>query len=245
MLGLGRKVWFVGQDKGSALLCRPTRFFRSSFGRFRRPECSDALPPHSTALRSLEAGSSFLLGALYHCLKTLRAPLIALAGAVATTMLLAAIAHDLGLMITMTDSASPAGVYRLAADAPLKRGALVAACLPAGIAQEGLARGYLSTGACSGGAEPVAKLAAALPGDVVQVERGWTAVNGVRFPGSQVAVHDSAGRILLHVSWGRCTVAPGEVWLFGFHDPRSWDGRYFGPVPISNVQGALEPVVTW
>jgi type IV secretory pathway protease TraF len=47
------------------------------------------------------------------------------------------------------------------------------------------------------------------------------------------------------VPWGRRRVAPGEVWLFGFHNPRSWDARYFGPVPLSGVRGVLQPILTW
>ena len=52
------------------------------------------------------------------------------------------------------------------------RGALVAACLPAAIARTGLARGYLREGDCPAGAEPVAKVIGALPGDVVEIEPG-------------------------------------------------------------------------
>ena len=246
VLGFGQNAGFVGQDKGSAVLCRPTRFFRSPFRSFPGSQCGDAFLPYSTALKSLEAGPRFVLaGAFCHRLKCARAPFFAFAGAVIVATLLAIIAHGFGLMITLTDSAASAGVYRLAADEPLKRGALVAACLPANVAQEGLARGYLRTGACPGGAEPVAKLIAALPGDTVEVERGWVAINGARLPHSRVAERDSAARTLPHVPWGQRSVAPGEVWLFGFHDPRSWDGRYFGPIPISNVRGMLKPVLTW
>jgi len=246
VLGLGQNAGFVGQDKGSAVLCRPTRFFRSPFRRFPGLRCGDAFLPYSTALKSLDTGSgSMSAGVFYRRLKQVRTPLLAFFGAAIVVTLLAIIAHACRLMITLTDSAAPAGVYRLAADEPLKRGALVAACLPANVGQEGLARGYLRKGACPGGAEPVAKLIAALPGDTVEVERGGVAINGVRLPHSLVAERDSAGRTLPHVPWGQRGVAPGEVWLFGFHDPRSWDGRYFGPVPISNVRGVLEPVLTW
>ena len=38
---------------------------------------------------------------------------------------------------------------------------------------------------------------------------------------------------------------PGQVWLFGFNDRRSWDSRYFGPVPLANVRGEIKPVVMW
>ncbi len=37
---------------------------------------------------------------------------------------------------------------------------------------------------------------------------------------------------------------PDDVWLFGLHDARSWDSRYFGPVPVNAVRGAVEPVIT-
>ena len=27
--------------------------------------------------------------------------------------------------------------------------------------------------------------------------------------------------------------------------PRSWDSRYFGPIPLANVQGEIKPVIVW
>jgi conjugative transfer signal peptidase TraF len=148
------------------------------------------------------------------------------------------------LRIILTDSAAPAGIYRLNA-VPVRRGALAAACLPAAIARTGLARGYLSEGDCPAGAEPVAKVIGALPGDEVQIEQGFVAVNGVKFPNSQTAQRDSAGRPLAHVLSGARRVGAGEVWLFGFNNRRSWDARYFGAVPAANLRSVLRPVVTW
>jgi len=34
------------------------------------------------------------------------------------------------------------------------------------------------------------------------------------------------------------------VWLFGLNDLRSWDSRYFGPIPDRLIRGALQPVLT-
>jgi conjugative transfer signal peptidase TraF len=129
--------------------------------------------------------------------------------------------------------------------AQAERGVLVAAYLPEAIAREGVIRGYLSRGDCPAGAEPVAKLVGALPGDVVTVEPDSVAINGVRLTDSRSASRDSAGRMLRHVSWGVRRVKAGEVWLFGFNDPRSWDSRYFGPVPITTIRGSLKPIFTW
>ena len=125
------------------------------------------------------------------------------------------------------------------------RGALVAACLPAAIARTGLTRGYLREGDCPAGAEPVAKVIGALSGDMVDVEQGRVAVNAVIFAHSRTAARDSAERALDHAAWDVRRVAPGEVWLFGLNDPRSWDARYFGPVPLAGVRGVLRPVLTW
>ncbi len=173
-----------------------------------------------------------------------RGPIGAVATIAIAAALLIAVGNALGVLISNTDSAAPAGVYRVVS-AKFQRGDLVAACLPIAIAKEGLAHGYLRTGACTGNAEPVGKIVGALPGDIVEIEPGWVAVNGMRFMRSAVATRDSAGRPLSHVAWGSHRVAAGQVWLFGFNDRRSWDSRYFGPIPLASVRGGIKPVVTW
>jgi len=177
-------------------------------------------------------------------LESARSPLAAIAGIALAAAILIAVGEAFSVLISNTDSAAPAGIYRVVGHR-MARGDLVAACLPIIAAQEGLARGYLRTGGCAGDAEPVDKIVGALPGDVVEIEPGWIAINGTRIAHSAPAAHDSAGRSLAHVAWGRREVAANEVWLFGFNDRRSWDSRYFGPVPLANVRGKLEPVLTW
>lgn len=173
-----------------------------------------------------------------------RGPLAAIAGIALAAAILIAIGEAFGVLISNTDSAAPAGVYRVVGR-EINRGDLVAACLPIAAAQVGRARGYLRTGGCAGDAEPVDKIVGALPGDIVEIEPGWLAINGKRIAHSATASHDSAGRPLSHVEWGKHMVAASEVWLFGFNDRRSWDSRYFGPIPIANVRGKLAPVLTW
>jgi conjugative transfer signal peptidase TraF len=172
------------------------------------------------------------------------APLMAASAVAIGVGLLVLSAHLFGLRITLTDSAAPAGIYRIA-QSPAGRGALVAVCLPAVLERQGLARGYLQRGDCQAGAEPVAKVVGAIAGDVVEVEPGWVAVNGLKFANSQTAARDSAARPLAHVLSGAYRVGPGEAWLFGFNNRRSWDARYFGPVPLTGICGVLRPVMTW
>ena len=60
-----------------------------------------------------------------------------------------ALGNAFGVLISLTDSAAPAGVYRIVSGG-FRRGDLVAVCLPIAIARLGLARGYLRSGACPG-----------------------------------------------------------------------------------------------
>jgi conjugative transfer signal peptidase TraF len=151
----------------------------------------------------------------------------------------------MGLRIGLTDSACPPGIYRMVSRAP-SRGDLVLACLPDAIARVGSARGYLLRGrGCADGIEPVGKRLSAFAGDLVEVMPNYVSVNGQRLEHSATLLRDSRDRPVEHVAWGRYTVPTNQVWLFGTKDARSWDSRYFGPVPASSVRAALEPVLTW
>ena len=102
-----------------------------------------------------------------------------------------AVGNALGLRISSSDSAAKAGICRVVSP-EVKRGDLVAACPLT-------SRGRVSSEAISGpvrvgSAEPVRKIAGALLGDVVDIERDWIAVSGSRIPHGAVASHDSAGR---------------------------------------------------
>jgi len=151
----------------------------------------------------------------------------------------------LRLRIATTDSACPPGIYRMV-NRSISRGDLVLDCLPPALARFAQARGYLARGhGCGDGIEPVGKRVGALPGDTVEVTRDYIAINGRRVENSATVSRDSRGRSLTHVTPGRYTVRPDHVWLFGTTDARSWDSRYFGPVPIGSVRAQLEPLVTW
>jgi len=95
------------------------------------------------------------------------------------------------------------------------------------------------------GAATVLKMIGGLRGDEVDVEAGWVAVNGKRLANSATLTRDSAGRPLTHVVWGKRRVGTEEVWLFGLNNRRSWDSRYFGPIPFRAIRGVAEPLVTW
>jgi len=239
--GAGFREGFVEQDKGP---CGTVRHFgqipqrtQSLFApeagmsrlRYRTADSIAILPPYWLRLWTIDAAREVTgIGVMI----------------VVAAWVLIELCKTFGILIANTDSAAPAGVYHVVSTT-FHRGDLVAACLPAVIAQAGLARGYLRTSTCPGNVEPVGKIAGAISGDTVVIEGGGVTINSRPVPHSAVALHDSEGRPLQHVPFGSYSVSPDQVWLFGFDDGRSWDARYFGPVSIANIRGVLAPVLAW
>ncbi|HVT15211.1 MAG TPA: conjugative transfer signal peptidase TraF [Thermoanaerobaculia bacterium] len=142
-----------------------------------------------------------------------------------------------------TSASLPRGLYRLERG-PACRGCLVLACAPRWAGELAGGRGYLPRGDCPGGVKPLGKIVLAAEGDWVEVrEVGLLVVNGRPVAGSAAQAADRAGRPLPHLARGRWRLGGGEVWLFSPH-PRSFDSRYFGPVPAGSVRGVLSPVWT-
>lgn len=123
-------------------------------------------------------------------------------------------------------------------------GELVEACLPNAVARYGIERGYLASGACPNDAEPVIKLVGAIAGDRVDLSSSIIRVNGVALPGSTTLRRDSRGRLVQTLRPGTYETEATQIWLFGLHDARSWDSRYFGPIPRQSLIGAVDPVFT-
>ena len=88
------------------------------------------------------------------------------------------------------------------------------------------------------------KLVGATAGDRVDLSSDNIRVNGSRLPNSATLPTDKWARAAQTVARGRYETRADQVWLFGLHDARSWDSRYFGPVPASAVLGSLQPVFT-
>ncbi len=159
-----------------------------------------------------------------------------LAGALGT-------AQVVGLRVNDTAS-MPRGLWQVSTvDAPLRRDEIVAVCLPdAPSIREAAVRGYIPAGDCPGGYEPLVKPVAAVAGDLVTVTQAGVAVDGQPVENTAQLAQDSAGRPLRPVPAGVYQVMPGQIWLLSGHDPRSFDSRYFGPVPAANVKGVAQPL---
>jgi len=168
---------------------------------------------------------------------------LAAGGLMVVTLAILASADLGGLRINGTAS-MPRGLWHVGAPvAPLRCGEIVTLCPPdTGPFREAAARGYLPAGFCPGGFEPLVKPIAAIVGDLVTVSAAGVTVNGAPVPGTAPMTADGAGRPLSPFPAGAYRVAPGDLWLLSGHDPRSFDSRYFGPVPAPNVQGVARPL---
>lgn len=162
---------------------------------------------------------------------------------IALALSLAALSYQYGYRLN-TSVSYPTGVYRLVPrEGAYQRGDLVVFCPPdTPVMQLALARDYIKPGRCPGGFTPVIKKIAASAGDRVALGTPIR-INGEALRGTGVMVADSRGLPMPKLSDFR--VGVGEVFLFSDHRPRdSFDSRYYGAVPVNNLQGIAVPVWT-
>ncbi len=143
--------------------------------------------------------------------------------------------------LNWTDS-MPRGFYWRAQpkERAIARGVTVIACVPQPYAQLAHRAGYLDAGAC-GGVSSVLKFVVAIAGDRVVLSSGGVFVNGARIEGSTPRAVDEHGRPVPHIAFGTYVLGRGQVWLAS-PKVRSFDSRYFGPVPIDNVVAIASPI---
>ena len=150
------------------------------------------------------------------------------------------VSASLGLRIN-TSPSLPVGLYVTTVET---RSELVEFCPPEPYARLAIIRGYRDAGNCPDGAAPLLKPVVAKTGDVVEVSQQGLIVNGHRLPNTVAASADTKGRSLNSWPFGRYQVRPETVWVASSYHPRSFDSRYFGPIPTSAIRDHVRPLVT-
>lgn len=144
---------------------------------------------------------------------------------------------------TNTTPSEPLGLWRIASLTRSPQiGDRVFVCLPPDdVALAAIERGYLRFGLCEGWSAPLIKTVMALRGNEVAIGRHVT-IDGAILPHSKVQAYDGKGRRMLPHSGG--IIPENHVFL---HSPfvGSYDSRYFGPVPTSQIIGLAEEVFTY
>lgn len=127
----------------------------------------------------------------------------------------------------------PTGLYWITYGSP-RRGSIVLVELPEPYKTMADQRGYLPKNL------PALKRVWALSGDQVCRFGRKISINGVTVSVAQL--HDNRGLKLPEWS-GCCTLKPDEVFLLTDH-PKSFDGRYFGPIDRSAIIGIAHSIWT-
>lgn len=153
------------------------------------------------------------------------------------------VAEATGLRINATPSL-PRGLWLVVGDpGTVRLGDVVTFCPPLVPAlAEARERGYVAQGSCAGEFEPMMKPVVALAGDTVAVSSAGVTVNGQSLVRSEPLSRDGAGRPLPQAVGG--TVATGQIWVVSSHNERSFDSRYFGPIPQTQLTAILRPLWT-
>lgn len=146
----------------------------------------------------------------------------------------------IGLRINASPSL-PVGLYMTSAQPEIN---LVEFCPAEPFASFAISRGYRDAGVCRDGAAPLMKPIVARAGDVVELSGQGIAVNGRLVPNTAPLTADSHGRPLESWPFGRYLVAPDTVWVASSHHPRSFDSRYFGPIPTNSIRDHVRPLLT-
>jgi len=169
----------------------------------------------------------------------------------AATFIGVAVAVLLGVRLCLTPSI-PLGVYQTVEGAAPAPGVVVMVCLTEPTASLAAKRGYIARGrptqtgdGCPDGLEPLGKRVLANGGDTVAVADRGLAVNGRPVPRTARLPRDSYGRPLPLYPAGVYVVHAGDLWVVATDSRRSFDSRYFGPLPKRNVLAVLRPILTW
>jgi conjugative transfer signal peptidase TraF len=154
---------------------------------------------------------------------------------------------EFGFVFNFTHSA-PFGIYRQAAEPtlPTRNNSPYAFFCPdqrwPGLNNNPNTRRSLGT--CPDGYAALLKPVVAWPGDVVTTSPSGVAVNGTQVRNSAPLTRDSLGRELHPYPYGTHQVLAGQIWVVSSYSSRSFDSRYFGPVPLRTVREWVRPLIT-
>lgn len=146
----------------------------------------------------------------------------------------------LGVRIN-TSPSLPLGLYIATYNAASN---LIEFCPAEPFASLAISRGYRDQGTCHDGAAPLLKPVVAEPGDIVDLSARGVEVNGKLLPDTAPLRKDTKGRSLRPWAFGQYVVQAGTVWVASSYNRRSFDSRYFGPVPTRSIREYLRPLLT-
>ena len=152
------------------------------------------------------------------------------------------VAFYFGVRVNLSAS-YPLGIYLLdKSKKNYNKNDMVLFCPPQNkIFKDVIQNGYLSFGICPGGITPLHKKIVAVVGDYVMIKDEQVYINNTLQPKSKIFKIDSFGKNIKSIYTGGY-ITPGEFLPMSDFDERSFDGRYFGTIPLKNIIGHLKPI---
>jgi conjugative transfer signal peptidase TraF len=154
---------------------------------------------------------------------------------VALGMGISSLFHPSPRLLWNVSASLPTGFYTLEALQPLRDGELVAARPPGGLSAFMDARHYLPIGV------PLLKYIGALPGQIVCRYGRTITIDGKTVASAMARDHTG---LRLPVWTGCRALKSNEVFLLNPTVQDSFDGRYFGSLPMASLIGRAAPLWT-
>jgi conjugative transfer signal peptidase TraF len=153
--------------------------------------------------------------------------------------------YKTGICFNTTPSV-PLGLYWKTQD-PLKKGSYVIFCplltQPFSIAKQ---RNYITSGLfCPNKYGYLIKQIVALKGDSIAVTNTGVFINGHLHIQSKPLRFDLIGKKLPYYRITNFILKENDCFLMSKNDPLSFDSRYFGVIPLSQIQTVIRPIFTW
>jgi conjugative transfer signal peptidase TraF len=151
--------------------------------------------------------------------------------------------YQAGIRINLTASL-PVGIWKIDKSfIKIEKGDYVWFTPTKKIADFALKRGYLEKNTqCKNNAIPLLKIVYGLPGDSYSFHHNGIKINNIPIEKTKRRQTDSQGRVMPQIPNGIVQEKQFFVLTLNSH---SFDSRYFGSIPVQNIEGTAKPIFTW
>jgi conjugative transfer signal peptidase TraF len=151
--------------------------------------------------------------------------------------------YQYGLRFNITTSL-PVGFWKIDKNyGSIKKGDYVWFTPTKAIADFGIKRGYLpKISKCQNNTLPLLKCVYGLPGDTYSFNEDRVCINDNPVENIKRRKTDSKGRKMPVIS--NDIVPKDQLFVLTLHS-HSYDSRYYGTIPIKNIEGTAKPIFVW
>jgi len=164
-------------------------------------------------------------------------------GILTIVVALGCLLYSVGLRFNLTASL-PLGIWKIDTSfSQIEKGDYVWFKPTKKIADFGIERGYLEKNPrCENNSIPLLKIVYGLPGDAYSFHNDSLRINNHPIKDVKRRKKDTQGRLMPIISNG--IVRENHLFVLTLH-PHSYDSRYYGTIPLENIEGTAKQIMTW